>query len=228
MVNALVVDDGAIFDASVLAYLDSALVQMYFVADVVEALNLLQSAKIDILLLATHLDQRNLCRRLRSAPATVRLPIITLSIIDDLEEKLRYYQMGIDDFLSIPFDGRELAARIHAVLRRAEQRNRQLAILSAAGGAVELDIQKKTAVVDGVELHLTRLEYLLLYHLIQLAGNYVSTEELLEMVWGYNDGTGDPALVRAQIKNLRRKLQTANLQLSWLRSMPGLGYQVAA
>lgn len=228
MIEALVVDDGAIFDTTVLAGLDPASIQLHFVSDTVGVQRALQSTGIDILLLCTHLDQRNCCRWLRSDPTTLKLPIIGFSKIDDLGERLRYFRMGIDDFLTYPFDSRELMARIHAVLRRAGRRHQQLEMLPAAGGAVELDIQKKTIIVDGVEFHLTRLEYLLLYHLIQLAGNYVSTEELLEMVWGYKDGTGDPALVRAQIKNLRRKLQTADPKLAWLRSMPGLGYQIAA
>lgn len=228
MVNALVVDDGAIFDAHLITSLNAAHVHVRIVVDVLEAQRTLQAAGVDILLLSTHLNQHDFCRRLRAAPETSRLPIISLSIADDLGEVLRFYQMGTDDFLRVPFDGRELAARIHAVLRRADRGNRQRTPLSAADGVVALDIQKKTAVVNGVEFHLTRLEYLLLYHLIQLAGNYVSTEELLETVWGYTNGTGDPALVRAQIKNLRKKFQTADPQLSWLRSMPGLGYQIAA
>jgi len=228
MIKTLVVDDGTIFTATVLACFDPTVFHLTVVTNAVEAQRQLQPFAFDVFLLATHLDYRSFCRRLRSDPLTARLPVISLGKIDDLEERLHYYQMGTDDFLTSPFDGRELIARIHAVLRRSARRSLQQEILLAAGGIVELDVHKKIAIVGGVEFHLTRLEYLLLYHLIQLAGNYVSTEELLEMVWGYRNGTGDPALVRAQIKNLRRKFQTTDPKLSWLRSMPGLGYQIAA
>lgn len=228
MIIGLVVDDGAIFDTAVLAHFSPGMFQLSIVANTVDAQHTMETMSFDIVLLATHLDPREFCRRIRANPLTAILPIISFSKVDNLEEKLRYYQMGTDDFLMTPFDGRELVARIHAVLRRADEPSQQRTSLSAAGGEVELDIQKKTLTVNGVEFHLTRLEYLLLYHLMQLAGAYVSTEELLELVWGYSDSTGDPALVRAQIKNLRKKLQAAEQDIQWLRSTPGLGYQIAA
>jgi len=228
VINILAVDDGGVLDAAILARFSPESFHWDFVADVAVVQHVLQSVRFDLLLLSTHLDHRDFCRRLRADPLTATLPIVTLSRCDDLEEKLRYYQMGTDDFLTLPFDGRELVARIHAVLRRAQRRSQLPAVLSAAGGLLELDIQRKTVNINSVEVHLTRLEYLLLHHLIRLAGNYVSTEELLEAVWGYTGGTGDPALVRAQIKNLRRKLQTVDHTMQWLRSMPGLGYQIAA
>jgi DNA-binding response OmpR family regulator len=227
MIETLVVDDGTILTATVLACFDPTIFHLTVVTNAVEAQRQLQPSAFDVLLLATHLDYRSFCRRLRSDPLISRLPIISLGKTDDLDERLSYYRMGTDDFLTSPFDGRELVARIHAVLQRSARRSLQQEIMLAAGGMVELDVHKKIAIVGGVEFHLTRLEYLLLYHLIQLAGNYVSTEELLETVWGYGNGTGDPALVRAQIKNLRRKFQTTDPKLSWLQSMPGLGYQIA-
>ncbi len=228
MIIGLVVDDGTIFNPSVLAHFDPGVFRLSIIASVTEVQRATETMSFDIMLLATHLDSREFCRRIRANPLTAKLPIISFSKVDDLEEKLRYYQMGTDDFLVTPFDGRELIARIHAVLRRAGEPLPQRTSISAAGGDVVLDIQKKTIAVNGVDFHLTRLEYLLLFHLIQVVGTYVSTEELLELVWGYSNGTGDPALVRAQIKNLRKKLQTAEREIEWLRSMPGLGYQIAA
>lgn len=228
MIMGLVVDDGTIFGMSVLVHFEPGVFQLSFVANAIDVQRTIETLSFDIVLLATHLDSREFCRRIRANPLTALLPIISFSKVDDLEEKLRYYQMGTDDFMVAPFDGRELVTRIHAVLHRAGEPAQECTSLSAAGGAVELDIQKKTLAVDGMSFHLTRLEYLLLYHLIRVAGAYVSTEALLEKVWGYSGGTGDPTLVRAQVKNLRRKLQTANQDIQWLRSMPGLGYQVVA
>lgn len=227
MEYAIVVDDGSVFDVSVLAQIDPARLHLTFIADCYHAEARLTSEPVDVLILSTYLDRNELCRRVRTNPVTSQLPVICLSKSDDLQEKLRYFRMGADDFLVAPFDGRELSARVTAVVNRARWESRHANVFVAAGGQLKFDTRKKTLEVDDTPLHLTRLEYSLVYYLIRVAGNFVSTDELLEHVWGYSKGTGDPALVRAQIKNLRKKLQDVNPETNCLHSAPGLGYQIA-
>lgn len=228
MVSVLIVDDSSVFDQSVVAHLRAAEHQLVTVGSTRQAQENLTSGSYNFLLLNIALDRQDICRWIRSSPQLGAMPIICASVQDDLNERLDYFQRGADDFLVVPFDGRELATRVSTVLRRAMPRSAHSALLVAAGGRVKLDIQQRTVTVNDNEFFLTRLEFLLLYHLMQVAGKSVSTDELLETVWGYHDGTGDPALVRAQIKNLRRKLASADQEARWLRTMPGLGYQIAA
>ena len=228
MVSVLIVDDSSAFDQSVVAHLRAAEHQLVTVGCTRQAQENLASGGYNFLLLNIALDRQDICRWIRSSPQLGAMPIICASLQDELNERLNYFQRGADDFLVVPFDGRELAARVSTVLRRAMPRIAHSTPLVAAGGRVKLDVHRRMITVNDNDFSLTRLEYLLLFHLMQVAGKSVSTEELLETVWGYRDGTGDPALVRAQIKNLRRKLAPADQEAKWLRTMPGLGYQIAA
>jgi len=228
MVYILAVDDGSIIDHVIVGHLGSAKHQLTFVSDPSQVQSALNTGVHDLLLLNVELDRQDICLWTRSNPRLVLMPIICVSRQDDLGQRLRYFQMGVDDFLVTPFDGRELVARIETVVRRAQPKTNLPKLLYAAGGDVALDVQRQVITVNGTDFALTRLEYLVLYHLMRVAGKSMSTEELLETVWGYRDGTGDPALVRAQIKNLRRKISPASQESHWLRTMPGLGYQIVA
>jgi DNA-binding response OmpR family regulator len=226
MNSILVVDDGRALNVNVLAHFDRTVFGLTIESDCYSAQQQLALGSFDILLLSTHLDRCNICQWVRANPSTAGLPVISFSLQDNLEERLRYFRMGIDDFLISPFDGRELIARIYAVLERANRPFRQPHVLRAVNGQIELNTQKKVIKIDGKHLQLTQLEFLMLYHLIRVAGNYVPSEDLLDRVWGYSNGTGDPALVRTQISNLRRKLRQAAPDMDWLRSSPGSGYQI--
>lgn len=228
MISALVVDDGTVIDAHVRQHMDNTPIETSVLADSCGVQQALASESYDVLLLNTHLDACDVCRRIRSNPATATLPIVSCSKYDDLEERLRYFRMGTDDFVILPCDGRELVARIKAVVNRARRPFQTQSTLYAAEGKIELDTQTKTIKLGSVTLHLTRLEYLLIFQLMRVAGQYVPTEQLLEDVWGYPKGTGDPTLVRTQIRNLRRKLQDVDPATECLRSAPGLGYQITA
>jgi len=228
MASILIVDDGSTFDQGVAGHLEAAKHLLVVVHDTRHAQERLVSGGCNILLLNIALDRHDLCCWVRSHPRLMALPIICVSRQDALSERLQYFQRGVDDFLVVPLDGCELAARIEIVLRRARPRPHYPVLLAAAGGRVKLDVHRRTVIVNDSEFSLTRLEYLVLYHLMQVAGQSVSTEELLEQVWGYGGGSGDPALVRAQVKNLRRKLASTDQKLRWLRTVPGLGYQIEA
>ena len=166
MACVLVVDDGSAFDQSVAAHLRAAKHALVGVRDAQQAQDSLMSGGCNFLLLNIALDQHDLCRWVRSNPRLVTLPIICASRQDDVNERLRYFQRGADDFLVAPFDGRELAARIQTVLRRAQPRRNHPALMVAVGGKVRLDVHRRTITVNDSDFSLTRLEYLVLYHLM--------------------------------------------------------------
>jgi len=163
----------------------------------------------------------------RVSPTTSELPIICIGAGSEIATVLRYFQMGADDFVISPFDVEELIARIYAVYNRVRHSFNPATVIGVANGRIQIDIgNQQVRVSDGI-VRLTRLEYLVLYHLAMLAGRPLTNDEILQSVWGHPPQTGDPALVRAQVKNLRRKFEKYGIR-DWLNTVPGVGYQVVA
>lgn len=192
-----------------------------------QARQVLLRETVDFLLLEVELDDCNLCSYVRVSPTTSELPIICIGAGSEIATVLRYFQMGADDFVISPFDVEELIARIYAVYNRVRHSFNPATVIGVANGRIQIDIgNQQVRVSDGI-VRLTRLEYLVLYHLAMLAGRPLTNDEILQSVWGHPPQTGDPALVRAQVKNLRRKFEKYGIR-DWLNTVPGVGYQVVA
>ena len=192
-----------------------------------QARQVLRRETVDFLLLEVELDDCNLCSYVRVSPTTSELPIICIGAGSEIATVLRYFQMGADDFVISPFDVEELIARIYAVYNRVRHSFNPATVIGVANGRIQIDIgNQQVRVSDGI-VRLTRLEYLVLYHLAMLAGRPLTNDEILQSVWGHPPQTGDPALVRAQVKNLRRKFEKYGIR-DWLNTVPGVGYQVVA
>lgn len=190
-----------------------------------KARQVLLRGTVDFLLLEVELDDCNLCSYVRVSPTTCELPIICIGAGLELATVLRYFQMGADDFVISPFDIEELIARIYAVSNRVRRSSNPATVIGVANGRIKIDMgNQQVHILEGV-VRLTRLEYLVLYRLALLAGRPLSNDELLQSVWGHPPQTGDPALVRAQVKNLRRKFEKYGIR-DWLDTVPGVGYQV--
>ncbi len=192
-----------------------------------QAKHILQREAVGFLLLQVEYDDCNLCSYVRIAPATSELPIICLGADQEQSTVLWYFQMGTDDFVSIPFDTEELIARVYAVNHRVVHGSDPQTVMRVAHGQIDIDVKKQEVRVSDAVVTLTRLEYLVLYHLARIAGRPLSLDEFLVKIWGYHPQTGDPSLVRAQVRNLRRKLERHGGR-DWIETVPGIGYQVVA
>ena len=142
------------------------------------------------------------CRRLRSRPATRNLPVIMLTARAEETDRIRGLDTGADDYLTKPFSMTELAARIRAVLRRirpglAEDRLQQ--------GDIIVDRVAHRVKRDGREVHLGPTEFRLLDHLMQHPGRVFSREQLLDAVWG-SDVYVEVRTVDVHIGRLRKAL----------------------
>jgi DNA-binding response OmpR family regulator len=167
---------------------------------------------LDIMLPA--LDGLEVCRRIQ---AEQHVPVLMLTARDTETDMLVGLGVGADDYMTKPFSVRELVARINAILRRVE-RSRSTAPETIRFGTVEIDAGTRRVRKDGRLIHLTPIEFDLLHRLARRPGIVFSREQLLQDVWGYQDGSG-ARTVDSHIAAIRRKLGP-NL----LRTVHGVGY----
>jgi DNA-binding response OmpR family regulator len=161
------------------------------------------------------------CRLLRSRPATARVPIIMLTARTGESDRVTGLDAGADDYITKPFSLRELAARVRAVLRRGRSDDPPAAPLVYRGAHLVADFDAVSVAVDGAAVRLTRREFELLRHLVENRGRVLSRDRLLERVWGY-DRLIETRSVDVHVGRLRAKLGTVGKQIE---TVVGLGYR---
>jgi two-component system, OmpR family, alkaline phosphatase synthesis response regulator PhoP len=165
------------------------------------------------------------CRILRSRPATARVPIIMLTARTSESDRVTGLDVGADDYITKPFSLRELAARVRAVLRRGQpkasngQGDNEAYVYR--GKHLVADFDAVAVSVDGVAVRLTRREFELLRYLVENRNRVLSRDRLLERVWGY-DRLVETRSVDVHVGRLRGKLGVAGRQIE---TVVGLGYR---
>jgi DNA-binding response OmpR family regulator len=154
-------------------------------------------------LMLPELDGLELCRMLRSDPATAGVPIIVLTARAEESDRVAGLELGADDYVTKPFSPKELVARVGALLRRAQRPPSRSRILRFS--TLEIDLDRHVLTEEGREVRLTAKEFLLLQYLIEHAGRVLSRDLLLSDVWGYQY-TGGTRTVDVHIRRLREKL----------------------
>lgn len=139
--------------------------------------------------------------------------LVVLSDSGGVEGPLAAFAAGADDYLPVPFDARELLARLQALLRRLKGEN------AGAAEGIYVDVAARRVTIDGQEVALTHREFELLHVLLRNRGVVLSKSQLLDLVWGYQGH--DPNVVEVRVSALRRKLGEAG---NALRTVRGYGY----
>lgn len=185
-----------------------------------QALNVFRAISPNLIILDLMLpvlDGWEVCREVRK---TSDVPIIMLTARDDNVDKILGLELGADDYVTKPFNSRELIARIRAILRRAN-RTHIGATLRLAD--FEIDLESQTIKRDGKQIVLTPTEFDLFVHLARHPGRVFSREQLLEQVWGY-DFPGDLRTVDVHIRRLRLKVEQDPAHPTLIRTRFGVGY----
>jgi two-component system phosphate regulon response regulator PhoB len=164
----------------------------------------------------------DVCRLLRSDPATKDLPILMLTARGAESDRVQGLELGADDYLTKPFSVRELVLRVEAVSRRRQGASSTSPKQRLVAGRVQLDLDAHLCFVDGQELPLTLQEFRLLAYLIQGSGRVRTREELLADVWNASPEL-ETRTVDTHVKRLRDKLGDAGEIIETVR---GLGYRV--
>ncbi len=164
------------------------------------------------------LDGVEVCRRLRlHHPA---LPILMLTALDAVEDRVRGLRSGADDYLPKPFAFEELLARVEALLRRARTAP---AVSELTDEPLRLDLTARTCTVGGRPLDLTPREFDLLAYFLTRPGQVLSRDEIHRDVWGHDFDRGTN-LIDVYVGYVRRKLQEAGCP-DRLQTVRGLGYR---
>ena len=172
---------------------------------------------LDVLL--PGIDGFEVCRRLRAG--RVDTPVLLLTALDAVEDRVRGLDAGADDYLPKPFAFQELLARLRALGRRRVQARDPDQLQTAN---LVLDLRRRRAVRDGRAIDLSPKEFALLEFLMRNQGRVVTRTQILDHVWGY-DYSPDSNLVDVYVTYLRRKIDRGH-QRKLIRTVRGAGYAV--
>ncbi len=168
------------------------------------------------------------CQTVRGTHELAEMPILFLTGKDDITDKAAGFAVGGDDYLTKPFDIRELVMRVKALLRRATAEKPKYRVRELQVGELVLDRGSFTMTTPKATVPLTPTEFELLAHLMTHPGWVFSAEQLLEEVWGYPTGSTNTDLVRAHVKNIREKIEPDPTNPRYLRTMRAHGYSIVA
>ena len=175
---------------------------------------------LDVML--PELDGFEVCKRLRAAKNLT--PVLMLTARDEDYDKILGLELGADDYMTKPFNPRELVARVKAILRRSERMERsgegQQETLSYGG--LLIDTARREVRCKGTLLDLRTQEYEVLLVLVQNFGRVLSRDQLLNQAWGY-DFYGQTRTVDVHVAQLRRKLGSCSAQIE---TVTGVGYKL--
>ncbi len=223
MAKILVIDD----EQAILDLVEMILTREQFQVAVASngktALTLFDSFNPDLVILDLMLPDTNgheLCKEISRRKKT---PIVMLTAKDDIVDKVLGLELGADDYITKPFDTRELIARIKAVLRRMESNNDLVRKLVEHGDLV-IDLDNRTVKRNGVNIELTLKEYELLEVFAMNPQKVFSREELLQKAWGY-DFMGDTRAVDICITRLRKKIEEDSSKPKHIITVYGFGYR---
>lgn len=190
----------------------------------VDAVELARQRKFDLIMLDVMMPGKDgfaVCQELRRF---TDVPIFMLTALNRPEDIVRGLELGADNYITKPFNFKELEARIRATLRRIEHRSTGIAFNVAEYGDLKLFNATLSASVAGREVDLTPTEFALLRYLASHAERPVSKEELLQEVWGYADASSQN-LVELAARRLRTKIEDDPSAPTRLITVRGVGYR---
>ncbi len=223
--SILVVDDDKKIVELVALYLKRDGYNVLPAYDGQEALDLARRRRPDLIvldLMLPELSGMDVCKLVR---AESRIPIVMLTARAGDEDKLRGLDLGADDYITKPFNPRELVARVRAVLRRTYPDETPGDDLRY--GDLVISFLRHEVTVGGKPANLTPTEFRLLEAMVREPGRAFSRSELLDRAFGY-DYDGVERTVDVHIMNLRRKIEPGGNAFRYIATVPGLGYRFEA
>lgn len=189
-----------------------------------EALAIAASRPVDAVLLDLGLPDRDGLELIGAIRARAAVPVLVVSARVDVAEKVAALDLGATDYITKPFDGDEVRARVRAALRQAK--GAQAGDGELAHGPIHMVPDRREASVAGRALALTPKEYAVLQALVDAGGRVLTHAALLERVWG-KAHREDVEYLRVAVRALRLKIEADPSRPVLLRNEPGVGYRLA-
>ena len=218
----LVVEDEASIASFVALYLKNAGYTVKAVANGTDALAQVEAEQPGLIvldLMLPDMDGIEVCRRIRQRRD---VPILMLTARDEDIDKIIGLEVGADDYMTKPFNPRELVARVKSILRRSTPERRNSETAEIRHGDLHVDAGRREVHIGEEEIQLAPKEFDLLWELLDHRGVVLTRDQLLERVWGYTFA-GDTRTVDVHVRQVRRKLGDA----SPIVTVWGVGYKVA-
>lgn len=220
--NILVIDDDKNICRLITIYLQNEGFEVQTCNDGVSGLETFKASSPSVVLLDIMLpgmDGWQVCREIRKTNENV--PIIMITAKGEVFDKVLGLELGADDYITKPFDPKELSARVKAIMRRMNKGETGSQSVNFDG--LSVDLSNYTVTCDGREIEMPPKEIELLHFLASHSNKVFTREQLLEQVWGF-DYFGDSRTVDVHIKRIREKLSMDNT--SWqIKTVWGVGYK---
>ena len=219
----LVVDDEKLLVKGIKYNLEQEGYQVVTAFDGEEAVHLAHDESIDLILLdlmLPKLDGLTVCRTVRGFSD---VPIIMLTAKSEDIDKILGLEYGADDYITKPFNIREVTSRIKAILRRTKAREPKKDTDTLVSGDITLDYNFRRVIINGRVIELTGKEFDLLELFLKHPGKVYTRENLLDIAWGF-DYPGDARTVDVHIRRLREKIEQNSAEPHYIRTKWGVGY----
>ncbi len=223
----LVVDDDKQLVRLMSSYLEQAAYHVLTAYDGDTALRLIRTEQPDLVILDLMLPDRDgwdITRAVRSDERLGRLPIIMLTARVEDTDKIIGLELGADDYITKPFNPREVVARVRAVLRRAIDAPVQQRLLQMGG--LVLDPSRHEVSIDGRKIEVTPTEFEVLKLMMENPGHAFTRLELIEKGLGYSYA-GMERAIDSHIKNLRKKIEPDPTNPTYIQTVYGVGYRIS-
>lgn len=225
MTKILLIEDEDSIRESVAFLLEKEGFQVRQENDGLKGVKAFESENADLILLdlmLPGLDGLEVCKQIRKSS---NVPIIMLTAKDTELDKVLGLELGADDYITKPFSGRELTARVKAILRRVSEpvANPEVSEI----GVVKIDPVQHRVTVRGVEIRLPLKEFDLLHYLSQNPGRVLTRNQLIDRIWG-SDYFGDTKTLDVHIKRIRAKIEKDPANPEIIETIRGLGYKFSA
>lgn len=221
----LVVEDSPSMQAFISGTLKRSGYSVLCTSTGLDALTLIENNPPHLIVLDLLLPGMNgfdLCHRIRGSST---VPIIVLTSLDKIADKLKAFELGADDYVVNPCSPEELVARVHALLRRSRWFERTATTHVFRCGKLEIDVRNRCLLRNDKEIQLTRTEWALLEELVQNVGKVQTHEQLLQKVWG-RPYSRETEYLRVYIGRLRQKLEDNPRRPRHILTEPGIGYRL--
>lgn len=229
MNKILVIDDDIAINELIKVNLEMAGYDVFSALDGVKGFALCKQELPDLVILDVMMpdvDGYTVAKYIRENPSTKDIPILMLTALGQLDDKIKGFDIGVDDYLVKPFETEELKVRVRALLKRTHSTFESLAskeLLTV--GDITLLPESYSVDINGKVAKLTPIEYEILNKLVQNHGNMVSGAKLLQDIWGYApDDTVET--IRVHIRHLRSKMDKVSDGKKYIETIYGGGYRL--